>query len=739
MRQIQKSDLRYDFLRNCLSAMFPAVIAITIFIIGLTMPIINSLIEKPFDYKLLFTGDLFGDFIVYTFLLLFGMGMAFVQFDFLSSKPKSNVIMSFGISRYRLFLNKIIPSIISMFIAILIPLTIILFENGKYIGIESYTIKTYILFILSFFTIALLGFTAFTLASLLASTRIESLLLSVSFIGLPYVIISFFSLCFRTFLTGYSFRFMPPVKDAVHALYFLNPLTLTYTTNIGTLRTGSIWEDKGLISYRLFTENAEYAREVTSFPLSLYMPFIAWALISVFVLFIAYRVFKNRKIEQNGMHKSSQLVSSITSLFAILAVAVLFFKTDRFFSVPPNRSYYLVVVNAVILISSVICLFLFFSKQKRKRAAITLFSFLAVIFSVVLSLTFGGFGFSARVPSLENIDKIAVSLPLGIDTSYVADIDVLSGFETDDEKKLITDIHKMLIDNKKSENSQRTFFIAYYLKSGEKVFREYVNIPFEALSEITKIYDSKTAKDYVYSQLVDKSLWSTDENPEYFWTEGPSFNLTNKDVLYFNNAKVYLHAVEGYINNNTDITERLTEESFDALIKAIADDTRTLSSKEFYTPKEPPVGVISLIDTTKSGAKMGRLPTEYSQQNRDFFIYRSMEKTVAYLKSLGVYDLFNEKPEISQIQLFNCENKDYYTKVQTTLVRYNSLNSPYNPYFGVSAALGDLTAPYKTITDKYDIEKMREKLYPNYLAINEEVKIALVFYRDNILMCILKD
>ncbi|NLA72311.1 MAG: hypothetical protein GX848_00570 [Clostridiales bacterium] len=739
MRQIQKSDLRYDFLRNCLSAMFPMVIVIAIFIIGICMPVTTSLIDNRFDYKLLFIGISVGDLVVYPILLIFGMSSAFVQFDFLSSKSKSNVVMSFGISRYRLFLNRIFPSIIAMFIAIFIPLTIILFENGKYIGIESYTIKTYIFFIFSFFTIALLGFTAFTLASLLASTRIESLFLGLSFIALPYVIISFFSLCFKTFLTGYSYRFMPLYKDPLNSLYMLNPLNLARTKIDfwGENIVSSIWEYKGIIRYNLFTENAEYAKKVTSFPLSVYMPFIVWALISVFVLFVAYRVFRNRKIEQNGIHKSSQFVASLISLFMILAGAILSFKTDKVFFFTPDKSYYLTVLIAFTLIISVICLFLFFSKQKRKRALVTLSAFLIVIFSTVFSCTFGGLGFSARIPSLEKIDKIAISLPYKIDTSDIADLDVLSGFETDEEKKLITNIHKMLIEDSGSEASYKDLFIGYYLKNGERVFREYTDISFEVLSEITKIYDSKTAKDYVYSQLAHKSLWSADKNPEYFWADGPSFNLTDKAVLHFDNVDVTLCAVDS--NKNTDITEKLTEKRFDTLIHAIAEDTRALNSTDFYTPKEPPIGVISLIDKTVTDNKFQNFPY-VMQTHHSFYIYRSMEKTIAYLSFLGVYDVLNEKSEIDEIWLINCENKDYYTQIQTTLIRHQSYDTRLKLRYTSAIDLGiDFTTPYKTITNKDDIAKIREKLHPNYLAITEEIKLAKVTYEDGIAFFVVKD
>lgn len=739
MRQIQKSDLRYDFLRNCLSAMFPMVIVIAVFIIGICMPVTTNLIENRFDYKLLFIGTSVGDLVVYPILLLFGMSMAFVQFDFLSSKSKSNIVMSFGISRYRLFLNRIFPSIIAMFIAIFIPLTIVLFENGKYIGIESYTIKTYIFFIFSFFTIALLGFVAFTLASLLASTRIESLFFGISFIALPYVIISFFSLCFKTFLTGYSYRFMPLFKDPINSLYMLNPLNLSRTKIDfwGENILSSIWDDKGTIRYDMFTENAEYAKKVTSFPLSVYMPFIAWALLSVFVLFVAYRVFRNRKMEVNGMHKSSQFAASFTSLFMILAGAALSFKTDIIFFFTPAKSYYLTVLIAFTLIISVICLFLFFSKQKRKRALITLFVFLIVILSAVFSFIFGGLGFSSRVPSLEKIDKIAISLPYKIDTSDISNLDVLSGFETDEEKKLITNIHKMLIEDNSGETSYKDLFIGYYLKSGERVFREYTDIPLEVLSEITKLYDSKTVKDYVYSQLTDKALWSADKNPEYYWAVGPSFNLTDKAVLHFDNVNVTLCAVDS--NKNTDITEKLTNKRFDTLIRAIAEDTRALNSKEFYTPKEPPILVISLIDNTLNDSKFNQF-SYITQTHYSFYIYQSMEKTIAYLSFLGVYDVLNEKSEIVKIELYDCKNKDYYTQIKTTLIRYQSYDTKLKLRYTSALDLGiDFTTPYKTITNKDDIAKIRKKLYPNYLAITEDISLAKITYKDGIAFFVVKD
>ncbi|HZK22337.1 MAG TPA: hypothetical protein VFC76_08715 [Oscillospiraceae bacterium] len=745
MSRARKNDLRYDFLRSCLTAAFPMVAATAILIIQLCMPLINSLIVNRFDYNLLFTADLFIDEIVYALLLILGMGMAFLQFSFLGSKSKSNVVMSFGISRYSLFINRVISSVAAIFIAVFIPLTIILIENGKYIGIQDYTIKTYMLFVFSFFTIALIGFVVFTLANLLVSTSIEAMLLGISLLTFPYIIINFFSLCFKTLLTGYSFRFMPFFRNPINTLYWLSPINLIRTkTDIwGPVTMSSVWYDKGIINSSLFTENVKYAKEAVSYPLSIYMPFAFWSLLCIFMLFAAYRIFKKRKMEVNGMYKSSYFSAGFISLAAILLVAVLSFSSGSFLPFLPGQSFYLAALITSALVISIFCLFLFFSKHKRRHAIALLSAFLIIIFATAFSCTLGGFGFSSRIPSFENIDNIAVSLPYKIDTSDIANLDVLSGFETDKEKEQIINIHKMLIENNNDDASQKDFFITYYLKNGTKLIREYANVSFEALSEITKLYDCKTVKDYVYSQLVDKAFWSTDENPEYYWAKSASFNLTDKTPLHFDNVNVTLRAADSLLK--TDITEKLTKESFDTLIKTIAQDTKLLSSKEFYTPKKPPIGIITLSDNTiNKNEYNGFIHTIQSDYN--FYIYPSMEKTTAYLSSLGVYNAFNKKSEIVKIELSDCENKDYYIQIHRSLLRYQSFDfktrSRYfsNHRYLSSGDMGfDITKPYKTLTKKDDIELIREKLYPNYLAVNEKVSIAVVTYTDGVAVFIVKD
>jgi len=677
------------------------------------IPVLSKLSFDASVYKLLFiSGDTFISGLMYFFLLAAGMCTAFFQFGFLVNRAKLNIIMSFGLKRNQLFANRLLSSTAALLLAVFVPFTVTFFANARYIGITDYLIKTYLLYVLSFFTVLLIGFAVTVLACALCATVLESSLLGIGIISFPYVLIQFFNICFSIFLKGYCYSL-----DTKNPVYLLS---------------GSIWYDRGNILSKSFTENPEYAKAVTTFLPRDFLLFIAWIFICLFILLIARRLFIKRRAEICGLYKSSKPASFILSSFAVISFAdismLLAREIDGFQIISANLplcSFILLIIFTVI--ACIISVFVFSTGRRNLTVLLKRSSLLLLLYVVPICCLFGGFGFSSRIPSSADVDKIVISFPYTVDVSGSAIFYVLSGFETDSEKAIVTDIHSLLVKSESSKSNSHSILVAYNLKNKKQIFREYKGIADDILLETTKLYDCKTVKDYIYSQIADKSSWGSEYSYPQLYRErlfDSSFQLRDIDWLHLNNINVSLRPCNNFAN--TDITAKLTPESFEKLLDVLAEDLSNLSSKDFYTPDEPPLGAISLFQM--SGSTSLSFTYESDSSIHNLYVYPSMKNTISYLKSLSVYDAFSKKTEIIEIALFDCEYDDFFVQNTSRLENFKIYNDYINRFYE-QLKIND-TVPYKTLNQKEDIALAENNLFPYYLTVNQDVSFARVTYAD---------
>ena len=625
-----KSVSRYDFLRCCLTAAFTAVVIMTLTATQSCIPVLSKLSFDASVYKLLFiSGDTFISGLMYFFLLAAGMCTAFFQFGFLVNRAKLNIIMSFGLKRNQLFANRLLSSTAALLLAVFVPFTVTFFANARYIGITDYLIKTYLLYVLSFFTVLLIGFAVTVLACALCATVLESSLLGIGIISFPYVLIQFFNICFSIFLKA----------DCYVALTQKIPVYLIVGFHV---------YDRELLSNR-YGESRICKTRYNLLPRD-FLLFIAWIFICLFILLIARRLFIKRRAEICGLYKSSKTASFILSSFAVISFAdismLLAREIDGFQIISANLplcSFILLIIFTVI--ACIISVFVFSTGRRNLTVLLKRSSLLLLLYVVPICCLFGGFGFSSRIPSSADVDKIVISFPYTVDVSGSAIFYVLSGFETDSEKAIVTDIHSLLVKSESSKSNSHSILVAYNLKNKKQIFREYKGIADDILLETTKLYDCKTVKDYIYSQIADKSSWGSEYSYPQLYRErlfDSSFQLRDIDWLHLNNINVSLRPCNNFAN--TDITAKLTPESFEKLLDVLAEDLSNLSSKDFYTPDEPPLGAISLFQM--SGSTSLSFTYESDSSIHNLYVYPSMKNTISYLKSLSVYDAFSKKTEI---------------------------------------------------------------------------------------------
>ena len=146
----------------------------------------------------------YSDFTVFGLLMIFGgIVVAFSLFSFAFKKNSVNVYFSIGLTRTRMFLNRLAAGTIWIFAVALIPYLTAFLMNVSMFGYNSYQLKLFAYFALLMFVRGMSGFATGTLAATVSGSAIEMLITSgaLSFIVLlPAVLLYGFK---SNFLPGY--------------------------------------------------------------------------------------------------------------------------------------------------------------------------------------------------------------------------------------------------------------------------------------------------------------------------------------------------------------------------------------------------------------------------------------------------------------------------------------------------------------------------------------------------------
>ena len=169
-------DSTYDFVKSLKRGLIPSIIVFISLLIYSTLTSFLLIIRGPIqEYKMVFSdsdGDAESMFII--FLLILGIVSGLYMFKFLGNKEEQNVLLSVGLSRKQLILNRCAAFSLELLIAVVIPLLITLTINIKFFGINLYSFKVCAFFIVVLFSVIFVGFTIGTLSSILAGTKIEA-------------------------------------------------------------------------------------------------------------------------------------------------------------------------------------------------------------------------------------------------------------------------------------------------------------------------------------------------------------------------------------------------------------------------------------------------------------------------------------------------------------------------------------------------------------------------------------
>lgn len=643
-------------------------------------------------------------------VVVLSAALGIMLFRFVSSKAKSNIYFSLGISRAGLFSAHWLTGAAMLEAAVLLPLAVSAILNLAYFGSSVMLWRTLLFYAVHMTVTALAGFSVAAAVSVCVGTAGESVLFSLAFIAFPSAAVYFLNNTVPKLLFGAphnsNYEFYPSASHNQDISMALSPfgrvlsrLNLLSLNNEAFIRSGT------------FVSNgfsAMSADKLKSWNAPSLKPYILWAILTALLFVFGLLMLKRRKVEICGFSGRSKTLNFLLTAMLSVSAGSTIVAVDFYFSQITDKQYLItgittVLLSAVIFVVFDIMLNLSFKALKKDWKYGLVHVALAV--AVMLSLYTGFFGYSSRVPDTDSIESASVSAPdillgsyrtradelkfntnsgyylafdeggnpVGINSGcyYRSNADerriIIDGFKSESDINAVRELHKRLIASGRkvvsssedySERAVRsTVIIKYKLKNGREIIREYQTV---GLGDYLSLYSIENTEN-----------WN---------------NKIKNELLNIDSEKVFPVLFSGQMDKKTVVDQKFTR----GLARAIYEDITSLGADRILCSDSKWLGAMALyhdiasdgveaVTATQAQAEVpdiddidtpaddirnawkagnyGEMMTNGSEYG-DFGKFKSvipiteeMTNTVEYLKAHGLYDLLVDESPIVAVRV----------------------------------------------------------------------------------------
>ena len=643
-------------------------------------------------------------------VVVLSAALGIMLFRFVSSKAKSNIYFSLGISRAGLFSAHWLTGAAMLEAAVLLPLAVSAILNLAYFGSSVMLWRTLLFYAVHMTVTALAGFSVAAAVSVCVGTAGESVLFSLAFIAFPSAAVYFLNNTVPKLLFGAphnsNYELYPSASHNQDISMALSPfgrvlsrLNLLSLNNEAFIRSGT------------FVSNgfsAMSADKLKSWNAPSLKPYILWAILTALLFVFGLLMLKRRKVEICGFSGRSKALNFLLTAMLSVSAGSTIVAVNFYFSQITDKQYLItgittVLLSAVIFVVFDIMLNLSFKALKKDWKYGLVHVALAV--AVMLSLYTGFFGYSSRVPDTDSIESASVSAPdillgsyrtradelkfntnsgyylafdeggnpVGINSGcyYRSNADerriIIDGFKSESDINAVRELHKRLIASGRkvvsssedySERAVRsTVIIKYKLKNGREIIREYQTV---GLGDYLSLYSIENTEN-----------WN---------------NKIKNELLNIDSEKVFPVLFSGQMDKKTVVDQKFTR----GLARAIYEDITSLGADRILCSDSKWLGAMALyhdiasdgveavtaiqaqaevpdiddIDTPADDIRnawkagnYGEMMTNGSEYG-DFGKFKSvipiteeMTNTVEYLKAHGLYDLLVDESPIVAVRV----------------------------------------------------------------------------------------
>ena len=567
-------------------------------------------------------------------LVVISILLGVLLFRFVTNKKTVNVYYSLGIKRADLYTARLLAGVFMMLAAVLVPLAVSLGLNLHYFGSSVMLWRTFLFYAVHNVICVLAGLTISAAVSSCVGTVVESIGFSAVLAAFPSVVTMCVNYGVPAILNGapaITYYGIYPAASSYGELHFDITGSTVFGRIISHINLLMLNRSSFINSSSVEAMTKEAAKKWAAPSLT---PYILWAvLIAAFFVFGLF-MFKRRKAEICGFPGRSAVLNFVLCMITSFGVAslVLYFVVSE---IPQITTWMIIVglmiISIIIFLIFDIILHLSFKAIKKDWKIGLVHAGLMAAF--LLSLYTGFFGYSSRVPDIQDIDSVSISAPnalmgsyqLGreLSGSYVTDryysdvysnyyyvgnrsVSLIENFKDKDDINTVREIHKAMIkagnirrvntnsDDYSKRVTCQSVVIRYKLKNGRELVRVYEYVP---LTNYPTLYTLEDTKNW-NSKIKDELL-----------------NIDSENVIPI--------VFSAQMDNRIAVDEELTA----GLARAIYNDITTLSSDKFLSSNAKYLGSVAFYVNRS--------------QREDYSMYESSE----YVNATSMEDEITEEEE----------------------------------------------------------------------------------------------
>lgn len=676
--RVDANDLKRSFI-NILPCSVVAFLALIMFHV---QPVLSYVFSESFKtekmqknvlFYFLDSNNVFPSFIQIG-MVLCGMLMAFSLFQFLLKKKSVNVYLSFGMTRSKLYINRLFAAVLSLFVATFIPTFLTFIINLVSFGASSALTSLFCYMFLMEFVSGLAGFALASAVMTFSGCTIEAVITAIGLSALPTFISGTID-NLSTIVRGYVYNAGADIARRTGGNLF-NIWTFALDTENLNGKATEFTSEKTFVLLGQLTKKSTF-KAFQCVDMEVLAPILIWLAISIILIAVGTVFMNKRKSENSNSFGKFYLASASNGLLVytivldVLASVLKYAYADNYRS-PLHQNLTLILL--ILFGATILAFFLAELILRRNfKATLKTLPVYALAFAVtVFAFVYYGtsyFGAYNKLPDISQVKSVSMDIKdnRGITLQNTA---ISSKFlsENAEDIKTAYAMFDMVKADKHYKGAELEGKIGFkiVLKDGTEINRIYAVYTSDVYNKYRRtVYNTQFFKDFLKQVLIEGKVTSEDDSyiDENGYQTMASNALPNmKNVEWYYVGPSYL--VDNYYTNSATANLDLIED-VDGLKEAIYKDYIAMSYDDAYTNTRIPVGAISSNITQAKNVNeklinnygyyyeesniYGYDDHETTQQNEDkcvkgsaiysFYIYPNMTNTIKFLNDNGLTPL----------------------------------------------------------------------------------------------------
>lgn len=638
-----------DLKRSFMSILPYSVIAFLALIMFHVQPVLSYVFSESFKtekmqknvlFYFLNSNNTFSSFIQIG-MVLCGMLMAFTMYQFLLKKKSVNVYLSFGMTRSKLYINRLFAAVLSLFVATFIPTFLTFIINLVSFGASSALTSLFCYMFLMEFVSGLAGFALASAVMTFSGCTVEAVITTIGLSVLPTFISGTID-NLSTIVRGYVYNAGADIARRTGGNLF-NIWTFALDTENLNGKSTEFTPEKTFVLLGQLTKKSTF-KALQCVDMEVLAPILMWLAISILLIAVGTVFMNKRKSENSNSFGKFYLASASNGLLVytiVLDLLVSLLKrayADNYRS-PLHQNLTLILL---ILFGATILAFFLAELILRRNFKATLktlpvyaLAFAVTIFAFVYYGT-SYFGAYNKLPDISQIKSVSMDIndSRGTKLQNTAISSKFLSENAEDIKTAYAMFDKVKADKHyKGAELEGKIGFKFVLKDGTEINRLYAVYTSDVYNKYRRtVYDTQFFKDFLKQVLIEGKVTSED-NSHTDEHGNPSLTYSSADNAYTGGGEWYYvgpsYLVDNYYTNST--TANLdTIEDIDGLKEAIYKDYIAMSYEDAYTNTRIPVGAIATaIEVAKNtNTKLnGKYGYYYSEDEYNFYGYEGPEAT----------------------------------------------------------------------------------------------------------------